>query len=104
MATELNFSEEAFERGAEQLVGYPIASSDRWDAVSDVIRVAAPLILAAEWEQRSKLTGDDRVSLGEALHSLDLLDDEDLSGVTFKAVEWFEQWMARRASELRGEA
>lgn len=70
----------------------------------------ADLVLQAKREREaaalidSNLTGDDRVSLGEALHSLDLLDDEDLSGVTFKAVEWFEQWLARRSAGLPGAA
>lgn len=50
-----------------------------------------------------KLSGADRVSLGKALHALDLLDDEDLSDVTFKAVEWFEQWLASRDALHPGE-
>lgn len=54
----------------------------------------------ADVDAELTLTGDDRVSLGKALHALDLLDDEDLTDVTLKAVEWFEEWLRARSGKL----
>lgn len=94
MGAELSFSEEAFEVGAEQLVGYPIASSDRWDAASDVIRVAAPLIVAAELARISECV---RASVHQRP-----------GGASYTAAErealTIAAQLVERASELRGEA
>lgn len=104
LSEEIAWQKQAYRDGTDKVAtGRTIGMEDALHSVRKSLGSLAsgrPAAQEAPAPIVGKLIGDDRVSLGEALHSLDLLDDEDLSGVTFKAAEWFEQWLSARSASL----
>jgi hypothetical protein len=81
MGATVEIPDEAFDAAQWEVAKYGLTDSDAYDAGSDSIRAAAPLIVAAELE---RLAGEywnrNLVSIADLRH-----------------------WLERRASELRGE-
>ena len=100
MTGEVSIPEEAFEAAAMPLATY-MARSDTYDAASDALRVAAPLIVAAN--SVSEIP-DEVVARAwdECIYPRNAVEHPPGPGF-LRAIAEINQWLTRRASVLRGE-